>query len=122
MKRLFEQIRDPEKIIIKDGKGKIVVIDRKDYSRKYFKFNDNIEMEDYYNFNKVNFVSKNYCPMSNAVYIHDMELKNEEEVFRDFINFLKENKPYEYIIQRYIDDKYPEESHISIIYKNDFME
>lgn len=122
MKKLFEEIKDIEKVIVKNKEGKIEVMSRWLYSQpKYSGLDNSIEYNNYFKFKENDEIIKYYCPMSNAIYINDCEIENEEKIYKLFIEFLQKNNSYDYVIQHYIDKDYPEESHISIIFKNDFI-
>lgn len=122
MKKLFEEIKDIEKVIVKDKNNKIVVMDRWLYSQPtYSKLDNSVEYDEYFKFEKGDEIREYYCPMSNAIYINDCDIEDENKIYKLFTDFLKKNKPYDYAIQHYIDKDYPEESHISIVFKNDFI-
>lgn len=116
--RLFELLKYEENIIIKNKHSEVVMVDRSEYAEGHEKDEEN-ESSDIFNKVLTDEYSKYYNPMCGAIILEDDLIEDKLGEFKLLLKFIRDNKANDFILQRYYSGY--NDSHISIIYKNDFI-
>lgn len=118
--KLFELIKYEENIIVKNQNNQVILTSRTEFDKiNEIDTNKDSSQILYSIFKNEPQFKKYYDPLSGAFILNDMDIRDKIKEFSLLLSFIQNHEPGEFVLQRYYSGY--DDSHISIIHKNDFL-